>query len=151
MKRTLALILATILVFSTGTIAVSAAEIEGDASVLSLMPVNFSYSDSVRLTSGNSFPPGWANFDVTITGVYDINRDNVMSINTTSSIYRGGLNCHEHDVEVVTWKNASEPNIVYWRLEGTITFAWTSPVSGMQYETVFLRSSTYSFDAGDYF
>lgn len=151
MKRTLALMLAIILVISTGTIVVSAAEVEGNASVMNFMPVNFTYSDSVRLTSGNSFPPGTANFDVTITGVYDVNRDNVVSINSTSSIYRGGVNCHEHDVEVVTWKNTNEPNIVYWRLEGTITFSWTSPVTGVQYETVFLRSSTYSFDAGDYF
>ena len=151
MKRTLAIVLAMFLVLSIGSITVSAAELEGDASVMNFMPVDYTYTDSVRLASGTSFPPGWANFDVTISGVYDVNRDTVVSIDTASSVYRGGVNCHEHDVEVVAWKNASEPNIVYWRLEGTITFSWTSPVTGIQYETVFLRSSTYSFDAGDRF
>ena len=150
MKRVLTLILAFLFAFSASIIVVSAEEPDDDVSLMSLMPVNFSYSDFVILGSGFSFPAGLAYFDVTITGVYDINRDNVMSINTGSSVYRGGMNCHEHDVIVVTWKNVDQPNIVYWRLEGTITFSWTSPASGVQYETVFLTSGTYSFDAGDY-
>ena len=51
MKRTLAIVLAMFLVLSIGSITVSAAELEGDASVMNFMPVDYTYTDSVRLAS----------------------------------------------------------------------------------------------------
>ena len=149
MKRIAAMIMVVTMLLSVGSLTVSAAGIEDTGIMPRIMPVPFSFSDSVTLSPG-VFPPGRANFYVTISGVYDINRDNVLEINNKTSSYTGGINCHDRDVEVVVWRASSESNIVYWKLEGTITFSWTSPVSGMQYERAFLSSPTYSFNADDY-
>lgn len=141
--------MALVLCVSYGAVTVSAAE-NAEASERSLMPVNFSYSKSISVYTDWDFPPGQANFDVTITGVYDVDHENVMSINTKNYSYRGGVNCYDHDMELVVWKDSSDASVVHWQLKGNLSFQWTSPVTGIQYETVYLASPVYSFDAWDY-
>lgn len=115
------------------------------------MPVPFTYTyDSYKTYPilGES-PPGWAKFDITISGTLDVQRDYIVLASSTC-VYRGGLNCTEHDMEIVTWTSQSNPGYVFWKLQGTLAFQWTSPVSGMQYESVYVETPTQSFRAIDY-
>lgn len=150
MKRILALILSVFLCFSTSVLIVSAAETEADHSVMSLMPISFVFSDTINLATGTDFPPGYAEYDVRIAGVVDGQRNIVMSIDSRSCWYRGGVNCTVHDMSVEAWKDVNSPNTVFWKLTGTLGFSWVSPVTGLQYEKVFYESPTYSFVAYNY-
>lgn len=151
MKKAISLILSVALCFAfsiTGAFAVHA-DAYDNVSVARIMPIPYTYTKHVSL-SPTSFPPGTAEFDVTITGMYDAQGDNVISIDSTTANYRGGINCTGHDVHVTTWTMAETPGVVYWKLEGDITFSWTSPTTGIQYETAYLTSPTYVFRPSNY-
>lgn len=114
-----------------------------------LMPMDFIFTDSIRVAS-DEFPPGYANFDVKISGKYDIQGENVISIDVKQCWYRGGINCTEQEMTVVAYPSSGTNGYIMWRLEGSITFSWESPVSGMQYETVYYQSPLYTFYGGNY-
>lgn len=153
MKKVISLILSIALCFTfsiTGAFAVHADTYE-DNSVARIMPIPFTFTDHISVgTDPSHFPPGTAEFDVTIKGTYDAQGDNVISVDSTSYNYTGGINCAEHDVHVVTWTSAAGPGMVFWKLEGNIKFSWTSPTTGIQYETVYVSSPAYSFRASNY-
>lgn len=115
-----------------------------------LMPANFVFTDSISLGSGNEFPPGYANFDVRISGKYDLQGNNIISIDVKNCTYRGGVNCEEHDLSVTAYMSPSDNGVVLWKLTGSLVFSWTSPVTGVQYETVRIDSPLYSFNGLDY-
>ena len=101
MKKGLSVMLAVCLCFACLLVASPAAYAQ-DARA---MPVPFTFTDRVVLTPNlqDSFPLGTAEFDVTITGLYDAQGDHVYSIQSATCVYRGGINCTEHDMEVSTW------------------------------------------------
>ena len=72
MKKGLSVMLAVCLCFACLLVASPAAYAQ-DARA---MPVPFTFTDRVVLTPNlqDSFPPGTAEFDVTITGLYDAHR-----------------------------------------------------------------------------
>lgn len=148
MKRKVALILAIVFCFISATSVASAA---GGSPVARLMPANYSYTEDLYITQRtNTFPPGYGHFTVTIEGIYDLQGDNVITIDSESFNYLGGVNCVDYDLTVETWIRADSRGVVFWKLSGTVTFGWTSPITGMQYETVTLGSDEYSFKALDY-
>lgn len=138
----IALCITSLLTVSTATSAQAAARI---------MPVPFSFSDTVNLTNQfGDWPLGFAEFSVEINGTVDAQGGNVMSIDSTSHFYSGSVNCTEHDLEIEAWASPTERGVVLWRLAGTVTFTWTSPVTGLQYEKSYDGSPTFSFNANDY-
>jgi len=148
MKRKVALFLAIVFCFISVTSVASAA---GEGPVARLMPANYSYTEDIYINQRtNTFPPGYGHFTVTIEGVYDLQGDNVISIDSESFNYLGGVNCVDYDLTIETWTRADSKGVVFWKLSGSVTFGWTSPVTGMQYETVTLGSNEYSFRAQDY-
>lgn len=148
MKKGLSVMLAVCLCFACLLVASPAAYAQ-DARA---MPVPFTFTDRVVLTPNlqDSFPLGTAEFDVTITGLYDAQGDHVYSIQSATCVYRGGINCTENDMEVSTWTTSTDRGYVFWELVGTLTFSWTSPVTGVQYESVFYHGPDQSFRAYDY-
>jgi len=147
MKRIIAIILVAAVSLSVLAMPASALNMMDQESILRIMPVGFLYTKTITLSPNSAFPPGCANFEVSITGTYDINRDIVIQISSSSCSYRGGINCTGHDIHVVAWRSTTSPNVVCWKLTGTITISWTSPITGMQYETVSVASETFSFNA----
>lgn len=115
-----------------------------------IMPLAFDFTDSIQLATGVEFPPGYANYDIHITGVYDAEAGQIISIDTKTCAYRGGVNVSVHDMVIDAWQQADSRGVVYYKLTGTLSFEWTSPISGMKYEKVFLESPVYSFRANDY-
>ena len=144
-KRILLLVISLILCLSLSIQPIAAVQITRS------MPVPFEMThEKLKLyPQVGDFPPGVARFDVTISGTFDVQRD-YATVSSTSCFYRGGINCTEHDVEVVTWTSSSDPKVIYWKLQGTLAYQWTSPVTGMQYESVNTQSETMSFNAQDY-
>lgn len=148
MKKIIASIVACIM-FCLPSAAL-AAETEV-ASPARLIEVEYTYTDSIILNNDFfDWPVGYAKFDITIKGVYDEQGGNVISIDSATCRYRGGVNCEDHNMEVVTWTSSADRGVVYWRLEGDLTLSWTSPTTGLEYETVYIESDDYSFDAYDY-
>lgn len=116
-----------------------------------LMPIQFSYEDTITVyPQAGDWPPGSATFNIEITGTYDAQGNNVISIDSASFFYTGSINCTEHDVEIVARPSPTERGVVLWELDGPITFTWTSPVTGIQWEKSYNGSPTYSFNAADY-
>lgn len=146
MRRMLSLLMVLFIILSFTVLSASASE----TSTARLMPMPYTYTSTIKIDSGWDFPPGWANFDVRITGLYDAQGGNVISIDTKTCRYTGGVNCVDHDVYVETWTEANRKGLVYWRLSGELTISWTSPVSGMQYENVYFESDSHCFYAEDY-
>lgn len=146
MKRIISIVLALVLSISCGAMFVSAAEAEK----MSLMPLDFYFTTTYRVPTGTDFPPGWVTYQITIAGVYDINRDNIMSIDTISCKYTGGVNCTSQDMKLVAQKNSNNSAYVNWYLQGTASFSWTSPVTGMTYSTTIYDAPLQTFNAKDY-
>lgn len=149
MRKSLSIMLAISLCFMCVCV-ISPAAYAQDARA---MPVPFTFTDEIRLTAanfGDSFPPGWADYDVVITGQYDAQGDHVYSIQSVTCRYKGGLNCSDRDLEIVAWTTATERGYVFWRFEGSITFSWTDPITNNQIERVLWDSETFSFRAYEY-
>lgn len=149
MRRMLAVLLVVVVSLSCFSVAVSATEIDSHEAGARLMPAAYKFTDSITLTP-DKFPPGTANFDVVISGQYDLQGDNVISIDVKQCTYRGGINCTEHNMSVTAYKSTGTNGYILWKLTGTLTFSWESPVTGHNYETVYLESPLYSFYVSDY-
>lgn len=144
----LALIFTSVLAFSPAAYA----DYSGDTSVARLMPGTYTFTDSITISTPISqpFPPGRAKFDVVISGMYDFQGDNVMTIDSAECYFTSGVNVSSCDMHVKTWTTAADRGYVFWRLEGTITFEWTSPVTGTQYSSAFYYTPDNSFRVYDY-
>lgn len=137
-KRVLSLLMAISIILSFTVLPAAASE----TSTARLVPVPCTYTSTIiKIDSGLKFPPGWASSDVQIAGLYDAQGGNVISIDTKTCRYTGGLNCVSHDVYVETRTKAGRKGLAFWRLSGEFTIFWTSPVSGTQYENVFFESN----------
>ena len=144
MKKKLSLFFAVILLFSFATPTVSAAATR-------LMPSNYYYYQEVTIPSSDDLiPMGRATFRVSIIGQYDLQGDNVISIDSETLSYKSGINCVSHDVKIKTWTSANARGYVYWQIVGEIVFGWTSPVSNTYVEEAVSFSPIYCFRPADY-
>lgn len=116
------------------------------------MPVPFIYEDTIRISPNlnDLIPPGTARIDITITGQYDAQGDHVYSIESAEYRLRNSVNFEMDDVEIEVWTESTERGYVFYQLVGTLTFSWTDPVFGFQFESVYYGSPVYSFRAYDY-
>lgn len=149
MRKMIAVLLAFVLSFSCLFVSASATEISSPGVNARLMPAAFRFTDSITLYS-DDFPPGSADFDVVISGQYDLQGDNVISIDVKNCTYRGGVNCSEHDMTVTAYKSTGTNGYILWKLTGTLTFSWQDPQLGFTYEKVYLESPLYAFYGLDY-
>lgn len=150
MKRFFAFVLALLLCSTCLLFSVSAEEDNSVASVERLMPATFVYTAFATLSTGISIPPGLADFEIMISGVYDLQGDSIISINVKNSTYRGGINCTGHDMVLQAYETPGSRGHITWKLTGNLTFSWTDPVFGLTFETVYLESPLHSFYALNY-
>lgn len=148
MKKILSFVLALLLCSTCLLISVSAKELDSDASVERLMPATFTYTTSTAIYSWVK-PIGHANFDVTISGVYDLQGDNIISITSKSCTYTGGADCTVHDMVVQAYETPGNSGHITWYLSGTVYFSWTDPKTGHFYERTISQSPVYDFYALD--
>lgn len=150
MRKVIAVFLALVMFICCSFVSVSATEYGTNTITPRLMPLNFYYTKTIQIATGATLPPGYADFDVVISGVYDAQADKIVSIDVKQCTYRGGVNCEVHDMTVSAQIASGDQAYVVWHLTGTLEFSWTSPITGLQYDEVVTRSSSYTFDANDY-
>ena len=131
MKRIAALVLAVVMVVMTGTTTVSAAESAGAAR---LMPTNYYIIEDYFIDSPEGeLPLGFIKFQMYVNGIYDLQGDNVISIDQESFTYVSGMNCESWDLEFNVFTSPSKPGYIWVQPEGVVEFGWTDPTTNIYF------------------
>lgn len=111
------------------------------------MPVTYTFEGVGAVYS--EVVPGSAYFDVTITGLVDVQSGHYVTVTSATCRFTDGVNCTGYDMDVETRTDTTSGR-VYWKLVGTTVFSWTNPKTGNSKTSVRYESDEYFFDAQDY-